>query len=1115
MKAPASVVLLLVVLTGPAVAARQAATVPAAADRFASRLVASRAVPRAALIALARDPDPVNRQCAMLQLAEGNPPAAAELDAIVRGLADTDERVRLQAIAGLMRLGELATPHLIKALADQSPIGETTYESKAMNGTRALPLQVSDVAFAALAYGRAVDTTAVLQAYATRPPDPAARTPQPPRDPRDILARRSTTRPPYGSRLLRVLARGPIAMTPGLVESLASEDRALAEVAAERIGRFGVDAIAAVPALAGAAERHADDTVRAAASRALVGMGPDGAAALRRLLVSAQARTRGAAMAALPIDASDAGTLVAAGLRDPDPGVRAAALARIESPIDAFRALDVVCGRSRRDEETAADTARGATARKFLASLPAATIDRLRSLLADDSEAVRTAAVGAIATLGCVQRGSGADVAGAIAGTLRDPAAPVRTAAVRGLVELGRRGLRPPASVLPILLEADARATGDDRGALLEVVAGIDVPDTDRPRIVQTLIAKCLDARGRHCDAVAEVLAAKPAAADLAVDLLAARLVQSSPLDDEVFAVLKELESDRPAYRRALERLLGSRRDWLQVASAIRLAEHDWIAPDVIPVLVGAASRHTGYAGVEDEAAERLLALGDRGIVPLLAVLDNPRTSAATKANLVLYALGDAVGKHDRVTAWILTAASTAAAGEIQENAVYHLAKIQDRAEDVRRALHAALASPDAGVRSHAVTAWAELRFELDASVSRAFTDADPRVRAAAMALLPRLARTDPNRMIVSRRALDDANERVREAALESIAGMGPDVDDLLADYVDRHELTYRLLSALRVRDEGADPRAGDLSPRLVAALQRKAATTTGPLRVAVDMVLSRGGAGAAPDRTPLRDRLDSPDPAERARAATALAELNEDPWSGDGRLLAVLMDTRVIDIARRRLARALDDLYPPGMVLTSLQLNELPAFPWPPPAGYSAIPLPRTMLSLGPSPTLGDVQSSLEHALTAASKGFTQGLFRAPGGFALVARMERIGSDGTPLPGQARWMKEGSPTLSLLEFLGDLFFERPGYFRVVAFVLTDQPNPGSDPAARLPEPEEGAPVLPPALAKMPLGEQTLLALVYSFERRGNAVIQPWQDGSPSPREHLERAGIWAGFAVR
>jgi hypothetical protein len=57
-----------------------------------------------------------------------------------------------------------------------------------------------------------------------------------------------------------------------------------------------------------------------------------------------------------------------------------------------------------------------------------------------------------------------------------------------------------------------------------------------------------------------------------------------------------------------------------------------------------------------------------------------------------------------------------------------------------------------------------------------------------------------------------------------------------------------------------------------------------------------------------------------------------------------------------------------------------LPSFPWLPPSGYSGIEVPRTVLALGADLTVGGVFRAIWQALTAASTGFTQGLFSAPG---------------------------------------------------------------------------------------------------------------------------------------
>lgn len=1088
---------------------------PPEPNRFASRIVASRTVARNALPALARDPDPVNRQCAMLQLAEGNPPTSEELDLLIRGLADSDERVRFQAAAGLMRLGDTATSALIRALIDETPLGTYQYASEALNGRRELSLRVSDMAFASLLHSRALDTTVLLQAYAARPPEPSpeSQPPPPPRGERRQLNRKSSS---YAARLLMLLKNGRLTPSSSFADALMSSDEALAAAVASRAAEVGPEATRTIAALSAAVDRHSSDRVRDAASLALASMGPRGHEALHQLLATTQARTRRAALAVLPIEAADAATRIADGLRDVDASVRIVALRRIEVPITSSSSgrdyRQALCPGGEYDTEPSdRQTAARTTAQHFLASLPSTTDERLRALLADDRADVREAAVRALATYACVLRDQHGGVGEPIARAMQDAAANVRAAAASALSDLALRGIQAPASTLTMLLDFYRSDTTDERGEILGAIAALDTPTDQRAQVVRTVITECLAARFSSCDRVTMVLNKRPDFADLAMADLATRLRRPSDADDELFGVLKDLDADRPAYRRALEDISTARQDEMQVDAAMLLARHRWSSPAAINVLVNAVS--TGNS----DAAKTLVSLGGAAVDRVLAVIDNPATSNHTKEQLTLYGLADAVETDPRVATWMLAAASTRGS-PMQASAVARVSRIHGRLEEVRTALHAALSSPDASVRHQAVSIWQEMEWPPDSVVARAFKDSDPNVREAAMPLLALFPATDSARIAAARGALEDPVAHVRTAAIEAVAQMGVEGGDLLAAYLDRHEVTadfLRAISPSRFRlATAAERRARPLSPRLVATLQQKAADAGVELRLAIDLVLSAGGVVGV-NRTPLRDRLESSDPNDRAGAARALAAMNDDVWAQDGRLLAVMMDTRVMEIVKDRLGAALDDLYPPGFTYMSGSMQSLPSFPWPPPAGYSGVAVPRTLLSLGPQPTCGDVYNTLNRALSLASTGFTQGLFNAPGGFAVVARMERVGADGTPLPGQARWMKEGSPTLSFLEFLGDLFFERPGYFRVVAFVLTNDANPGNDPNARLPEPEEGALAMPPELAQAPLTDQQLLALVYSFERRGSAQIQPWKDGAPSPREHLERAGIWAALSAR
>jgi len=197
---------------------------------------------------------------------------------------------------------------------------------------------------------------------------------------------------------------------------------------------------------------------------------------------------------------------------------------------------------------------------------------------------------------------------------------------------------------------------------------------------------------------------------------------------------------------------------------------------------------------------------------------------------------------------------------------------------------------------------------------------------------------------------------------------------------------------------------------------------------------------------------------------------------------------------------------------------SPLPEFPWPPPSGYRT-PEPLELAWFGSSgATSGAWFERMKAIFAGLSTDYQLGLFSGPpGGFALVARIERIDANGQPFPGRARWTTSGSAKLNLEELLGDLFLERPGYFRVVTFVVTDQANFKGDPAKRLPNLDDdmAAPVMPPDLAAMPLKDKHILALVYSFARPAGQAMHAWLDGSPSARRHLQAAGLWDQFVIR
>jgi hypothetical protein len=194
-----------------------------------------------------------------------------------------------------------------------------------------------------------------------------------------------------------------------------------------------------------------------------------------------------------------------------------------------------------------------------------------------------------------------------------------------------------------------------------------------------------------------------------------------------------------------------------------------------------------------------------------------------------------------------------------------------------------------------------------------------------------------------------------------------------------------------------------------------------------------------------------------------------------------------------------------------------LPTFPWPPPAPSASIVIPRSVvlrpwqdatLARELSEALyvpaelvlttmasGDVRLAHVDAvlrLSLSYGGYRQASYYAvPSGFALVARLERINEDGSSYPDAQRWDTAFEPMneFSLASYLRALFLAPPGYFRVIAFIVSSQPFTVSSTSISADEAnawlELGANALPIDLANQPFGSQSVCtALIYEFEKR-------------------------------
>lgn len=191
-----------------------------------------------------------------------------------------------------------------------------------------------------------------------------------------------------------------------------------------------------------------------------------------------------------------------------------------------------------------------------------------------------------------------------------------------------------------------------------------------------------------------------------------------------------------------------------------------------------------------------------------------------------------------------------------------------------------------------------------------------------------------------------------------------------------------------------------------------------------------------------------------------------------------------------------------------------IPAFPWPPPQATVRTVLDRNA-TFGTATDLGGVADRLSGALRVAGYE-SPAFYSAPGGYAMVARLEQIEADGTPKPVPMRW-SAALPQHGVFD-LGDYFralFSAPeGHYRVIVFIVSDRPFNTSDAAASREQAAAwlhgGLNLLPAAIAGQPLNPRhACTALIYQFRKVGfqgdpTTVL----DGAPEVLLQLRRTRI-------
>jgi len=277
-------------------------------------------------------------------------------------------------------------------------------------------------------------------------------------------------------------------------------------------------------------------------------------------------------------------------------------------------------------------------------------------------------------------------------------------------------------------------------------------------------------------------------------------------------------------------------------------------------------------------------------------------------------------------------------------------------------------------------------------------------------------------------------------------------------------------------------------------------------------------GTAARAAKSALLARLDDPNEPVRLAAASALEMLGFQLTELGDAFVALTIDSFLSEF----FARARDEIDAEVRVSVWVTAGwfDLPLFSWPnPPTPAHIEPfgqnIPRSLLG-GDAATLGAVYHRLVQALFEIDPAFESSVFGVPGGFALLAKIERIREDGSPLPPPYRWTLGQIPPLSLSDYVGQLFFEKPGYFRELAFVVTDEEYSPENPHPRsIPDIGEGALDLPGELARDLLEKKKAYLLVYSFVRERGGRTRELRLSGLSASIHLQKSGVLGSLSTQ
>jgi hypothetical protein len=200
--------------------------------------------------------------------------------------------------------------------------------------------------------------------------------------------------------------------------------------------------------------------------------------------------------------------------------------------------------------------------------------------------------------------------------------------------------------------------------------------------------------------------------------------------------------------------------------------------------------------------------------------------------------------------------------------------------------------------------------------------------------------------------------------------------------------------------------------------------------------------------------------------------------------------------------------------ILATAKPPEIPEFDFPPPRPSARCVMEKDFFrGCG---HLNKVDTILSKALYETGY-YEKSYFSVPNGFALVTRIEKINEDGTSKEPPERWeVSVNSNRFKIESFVKALFLENKGYFRVIAFIITDKSFSAStkeinkeDAMAWL---NKGNLTLPDIIGSKEFTKKyQVIALIYEFEKTESSSTAFLSDPSNlNGITHLDKSKILA-----